>query len=222
MHTPPSAARAPRSRAASRAWGRPRPTRAATSPARLGSYTPQGGPDIRATHAALPGGGPASHYVVAWMTTAAVTLQATDLYPPPPAGARLAVRKHVLAPAGDAQLAGCVDGKAASPGCVDILPAGAKPTIPAVGSSIEDFSLTAVYEQASNGAFFLGELEKFVHVSPQRFERVAVGGKGPCGLAVRVVGAPGERVRLAAVDPKGVVHLATASLPSAGVVDVEM
>ena len=52
-------------------------------------------------------------------------------------------------------------------------------------------------EAAANGAFFLGELEKFVHVSPQRFERVAEGGNGPCGLAVRVIGGSGEQVRLA-------------------------
>jgi hypothetical protein len=53
-----------------------------------------GAPDIRATHAALDGGGPISHYVLAWMTSDAVTLQPTDLYPAPPAGAKLAIREH--------------------------------------------------------------------------------------------------------------------------------
>ena len=53
-----------------------------------------GPPDIRATHAALDGGGPISHYVLAWMTSEAVTLQPTDLYPAPPAGAKLAIREH--------------------------------------------------------------------------------------------------------------------------------
>jgi hypothetical protein len=57
-----------------------------------------GAPDIRSTHAALSGGGPHSHYVLAWMTTKAVTLQATDLYPAPPKGAKLALREHYAKP----------------------------------------------------------------------------------------------------------------------------
>jgi hypothetical protein len=39
--------------------------------------------DVRGTHAALDGGGPNSHYLLAWMTTTEVTLQSTDLYPAP-------------------------------------------------------------------------------------------------------------------------------------------
>ena len=193
--------------------------------ARPGGYDPQAGPDVRGTHAALPGGGPTSHYVVAWMTTRDVTLQRFDLYPPPPPSARLAVRRHVVAPAGAAQRSGCVDGHAASPGCVEVLPAGARPTIPAVGGSIEDFSLTAVYEPAANGAYFLGELTKFVHVSPQRFARVGVGGSGPCGLTVRVLGSAGggDRVTLVAVDPKGIARIRAVAVPASGSsIDVEM
>ena len=59
---------------------------------------------------------------------------------------KLAVRKHVVKPTGAAQSAGCEDGKPAS-GCVDILAAGAMPTIAAVGGTIQDYSLTVVYEQ---------------------------------------------------------------------------
>ena len=65
--------------------------------------------DIRATHASLEHG-PNSHYVVSWMATNEVTLQSTDLYPQPPLGTKLAVRKHVISPAGAAQSAGCTSG----------------------------------------------------------------------------------------------------------------
>merc|ERR1712166_595412 len=89
----------------------------------------------------------------------------------------LAIRKHVVKPTGTAQYAGCVDGQAAAPNCIEILPAGAMPTIPAVATAkqnITAYGLWSVYEPTSNGAYFLGELEKFVHVSPQRFEHVLV------------------------------------------------
>ena len=119
---------------------------------------PSSGPDIRSTHAALAdGGSPISHYVLAWMTTSAATLQSTDLYPAPAAGTKLAVRQHVVAPYGAGQYAGCVDGKPASSGCITVLPAGTMPTIASVGGAITDYSLTVVYEPLSNGAYFLGE-----------------------------------------------------------------
>ena len=183
--------------------------------------------DVRSTHAAVPsarGPGPGrvhSHYVVAWRTTAAVTLQATDLYPPPPPGVWLAVRRHVVVPAGDAQLKGCEDGAPAA-SCVDLLRPGHRPVIPPTGGAISDFSLTAVYEPLANGAYFVGELEKFVHVSPQRFEYVVVQGDSPCGLIVGVRGAAEERVRLVCVDPLGIVHRATVDLPRRGFVEARV
>ena len=178
-----------------------------------------GSPDIRATHAALDGGGANSHYVLAWMTTTDATLQATDLYPAPAKTAKLAVRKHVVKPAGAAQSAGCEDGKPAS-GCVDILAAGTMPTIPSVGGQISDYSLTVVYEPQSNGAYFLGELDKFVHVSPQRFESVEVKGSGPCGLTATLKGAAGAKVSHTCIDSKGTVHATTTTIASGGSVDV--
>jgi hypothetical protein len=69
-----------------------------------------------------------------------------------------------------------VDGNPAAAGCITVLGAGEMPTIQAVGGMIQNFSLTAVYEPLSNGAYFVGELEKFVHVSPQRFDSVVVEG----------------------------------------------
>lgn len=74
----------------------------------------------------------------------------------------------------------------------------------------------------ANGAYFLGDLTKFVHVSPQRFASVLLQGNGPCGLTVRVVGSSGESVTVAAVDPAGLVHLSHASIPSGGFVDVTL
>jgi len=184
--------------------------------------------DVRSTHAALPKGGANSHYFVAWMTTSPVSLRRTDLYPPPPPlppspshhrlntsggvstitataapvppGQRgLAVRRHRLE--SEDFFDGCVDGAPASPGCVELLPPGVLPTLPAVGGTIADFSLTAVYEPQGNGAYFLGELSKFVHVSPQRFEAVVVGGDGPCGLKVNIItGSNGRRSEVATAE----------------------
>ena len=130
-----------------------------------------------------------------------------------------------MEPAGIAQLAGCVDGHAAVPACIDVLPAGALPVLPAVATSprnITAFGYWAVYEPCANGAYFLGELEKFVHVAPQRFERVAVAGSRACGLTVTLKGTAGEKVRLVAVDPTGIAHVAVSEIPSGGRVDVVM
>jgi hypothetical protein len=183
--------------------------------------------DVRSTHAAVPlaaGGGAAhnAHFVLAWQTTAAVALGPTDLFPPPAPGARLAVRAHVFAP-GAAQQAGCVDGAPAAPACAALLFAGRAPVIAATGADdLSQFSLTAVYETYANGAFFLGELAKFVHVSPQRFDFVAVGGAGKAGLRAAVRGAPGEHVVLTAITPLGFVAVAAADIPAGGAVVVEL
>lgn len=178
-------------------------------------------PDIRATHAALDGGGPNSHYVLAWMTTTDATLQEFDLYPAPAKIAKLAVRKHIVKPTGAAQSAGCEDGKPAS-GCVDILDAGVKPTIKTVGGEITDYSLTVVYEPQSNGAYFLGELEKFVHVSPQRFASVEVKGSGACGLTATLKGVADEKVKHACIDAKGIVHATETTIAEGGVAEVSI
>ena len=71
-------------------------------------------------------------------------------------------------------MAGCVDGQPAHPSCVNILPAGQFPEIGPVGPTIANYSLTAVYEPLPNGAYFVGELQKFVHVSPQRFDKYSL------------------------------------------------
>ena len=183
--------------------------------------------DVRGTHASLggAGNGPNSHYLLAWMTTEPTTLQRFDLYPAPAAATRLALRRHVVAPAGAAaQLAGCVDGKpAVASGCVEILPAGMMPTLPAVGVEANDitaFGYWSVNEPTANGAYFLGELTKFVHVSPQRFAHVRVAGGAPCGLTVGVKGSAAEVVTLVAVDPAGTTHVVHVTIPSTGSIEI--
>ena len=118
-----------------------------------------GGQDIRSTHAALPGGGPNTHYVLAWMTTEDVTLQPTDLYPKPKAGVKLALREHYARPGPGCPggSCGCEDGKPASH-CVQMYAAGEMPSVPAAGGNISKFIYVSIYETAKNGAYFLGEL----------------------------------------------------------------
>ena len=79
-----------------------------------------------------------------------------------------------------------------------------------------DVNLIAVHEPLPNGAYLLGELAKFVHVSPQRFAGVTLGGSGPCGFTVNVLGAPGEALSIVAVDPGGKPHVATSRVPMGG------
>lgn len=169
--------------------------------------TTAGQSDVRSTHASLHGGGPNSHYVLAWMTTTQVTLQSTDLYPAPKTGTRLASRVH----SNTKPTAGCMDGQSAQ-GCVRMHAPDVMPTIDPTGDTIQDYTYMVVYEPASNGAYFLGELNKFIKVSPQRFESVRVGGKGPCGLMVTVKGTPCP-IDLYAVDAKGIVHVKSVTTP---------
>jgi hypothetical protein len=150
------------------------------------------------------------------MTTEDVTLQATDLYPAPKAGTKLAVREHYTR---GEQSEGCEDGKPAMH-CVQMLAAGQMPSLPPAGGNITDFVYISVYEPASNGAYFLGELDKFVHVSPQRFDSVLAKGSGPCGLTVAVKGTSGESIELPCIDAKGTMHVKTAAIPAAGSIDV--
>lgn len=181
--------------------------------------------DVRGTHASLgEGNGPVSWYLISWMTTQDVTLQATDLYPSPNGG-KLAVRKHIVEPYGDAQFAGCEDGKPAFPNCAEQLGQGEMPVVPPAASKkldITAFGYWSVYEPASNGAYFLGELNKFVHVSPQRFSKVEVKGNGPCGLTVSLVGTPDEKIKLVGVTPSGNARVVTVTIPAQGKTQIEL
>ena len=185
--------------------------------------------DVRATHSAVPtqrgAGGDAlyTHLVVAWKTTADVTLGATDLFPAPPPGAPLALRRHVFAPAGAPQQAGCVDGAPAVPGCVAMAAGGVTSVVvPATGGGEAAVDLWHAHAPLPNGAYFLGELAKFVHVAPQRFEYVLVDAAagGRAGLVAGVRGSAGQNVTLTAVDAGGTVRVVVATLPESGFTDV--
>ena len=186
--------------------------------------------DVRSTHAAVRAsasgaGSPLrnSHYVLAWRTAADVALAPTDLFPPPSdTSLPLATRLHVLTPGAAAQQAGCVEGAPAVPACITILQFGDALAVPASGTDLADFSLLAVYEPLESGAWFLGELAKFVHVSPQRFDYVAVGGGGPSRVLVGVRGSAGEAVLLTSVDAGGVVHVQSVVVPEGGYVEAQL
>ena len=64
-----------------------------------------------------------------------------------------------------------MNGAPAVPSCVSLVVPPARVVVPATGTGLPNFSLTAVYEPQCGGAYFLGELSKFVHVSPQRYVR---------------------------------------------------
>lgn len=184
--------------------------------------------DVRATHSAVPthrgGGGDGAdalvtHLLVAWKTTADVTLGPTDLFPAPPPGAALALRQHVFAPAGAAQQAGCVDGAPAVPNCVALVAGGVTGVVvPATGADEAAVALWHAHAPLPNGAYFLGELTKFVHVSPQRFEYVLVDAAagGRAGLVAGVRGSAGQAVNVTAVAPDGTVVVVVASVPESG------
>lgn len=171
--------------------------------------------DVRSTHAEVQG--MTSHYVVAWRTGSSVTLNATDLYPQPPSK-KLAVRTHDLSNG----TSGCAAGKPASPSCVKFLEPGTLPTIAATGTDISDLSLTVIYEPLANGAFFLGEMNKFIHVAPQRFNLVSAGGTGPAGVTVSCRGSADEELTLWAVTPSGDLSQVTHKFTNAGTATIQL
>ena len=188
--------------------------------------------DIRSTHSQVPaqrGGSRLSqaittHYVVAWRSASPVTLGSSDLYPTPPSHVSLAMRKHVVGPNASAQQQGCIDGERADNGCITMLCASCQPVIEATGTNLDNFSLTVIYEPLSNGAYFLGELTKFVHVSHQRFEYILVDEEegGKAGIVVGVRGCVGEKILLTAITKDGLVSTASTSIPEGGFVDITL
>ena len=67
----------------------------------------------------------------------------------------------------------------------------------------------------SNGYSFLGEKDKYVSVSPNRFKAVAAPGAG-AGIEVALVGAPGEEVALVYIAPDKLTHLQTITVAADG------
>lgn len=182
--------------------------------------------DVRSTHAALAAG-PNSHLVVAWRSDRPVTLGPFDIFPAPAAGTRLAVRRHIVVSVNSstAQDSGCVEGKPAAPACAAIVPAVTDIVIPATGTDLSNCSLTSIHESmtsAHGSVFFLGELTKFVHVSPQRFAFVRAGGTGRVGLQVGVRGAAAEKLELVAIDAAGLVRITPVTIPAANYIEIDI
>jgi hypothetical protein len=69
-----------------------------------------------------------------------------------------------------------------------------------------------------NGYTLLGETDKYVSVSPDRFKSVvASGGAGAnAGISVTLVGAPSEQVKLAYIGPTNVVNVRTVAVAANG------
>ena len=61
-----------------------------------------------------------------------------------------------------------------------------------------------------------------MHVSPQRFNLIAIAGAGPAGIRVGVLGAPGENILLTAIDANGVVRTARVLVPGNGTVIIDL
>ena len=68
----------------------------------------------------------------------------------------------------------------------------------------------------------LAQLNKFVHVSPQRFESVQVEGSGVVGVTVQARGTPKQELDLYAIDPKGIVRVKHVVVPASGTVEVAL
>jgi hypothetical protein len=165
-----------------------------------------------------------THYIVAWRTPTDATLQKSDLYPAPPTDSVLAQRTHIIAPAGDAQLAGCIDGMPAAGSCVTFTQT---PIIPATGTDLSDFSLIVLSTPINTTkgiVYFLGELTKFTHVSSQRFEYVIVDivNGGRAGLIAGVRGSSGQNVTVTAIDALGIASVKSVILPTSGFADLAL
>ena len=86
--------------------------------------------------------------------------------------------------------------------------------IPATGTDVSDMSLTAVYTQACGGVYFVGELAKIVHVSPQRFSYVArmrrqwtIWSVDWCNWYIKSESR--QLIHLISIDAWGIVHATT-------------
>jgi hypothetical protein len=100
----------------------------------------------------------------------------------------------------------CVDGSdAVSSGCVEFLRTETLPSSVAFRIQPADSEyatrVSTVWRRACNDWFFLGELDKYVALSPSRFEKVLL--CNSMGFVVRVKGRRDEIVHLTALERKG-------------------
>lgn len=84
---------------------------------------------------------------------------------------------------------------------------------PGMIGSEHSFTLFSISPVLSNGWVLLGEVDKVVSISPQRFTSVMVYGDG---LKVKVSGKPSESLELWFVKSNGHIFTANVHVPSSG------
>lgn len=178
-----------------------------------------GGGEIRAGHAAIDG------TRALWYTVLAIEMNNSSRFPTQLHAADLWPR---LAPSTQSRLwqwnnSDCIkDGGRADACVINLQPsveAGIylKPSPPSPDHV--EWSLWSVSPVLSNGYTLLGESAKYVSVSPSRFKRVAAEntpGTAKTGIAVTLIGAPGEKVGLAYVSPDNLVRVRTVAVGGVG------
>ena len=145
--------------------------------------------------------GPQWHVIAAsGAGSGAVSVVPSDLYPRPPASARLLWWRRGAA--------GCADGLPAA-GCLSPLSDRA-PLRPAVNEST-GIAIFHVVPQLANGFVLLGETDKVIPVASRRLLDVVASG---AGATVRLQGSPGETVELLCGTAALRVHRLT--IPASG------
>ena len=175
--------------------------------------------DVRSTHAAVPSEVNGknflqiSHYVVVWRTTTPTTLAATDLFPLPRPDTKLAFRQITFPPrsSGPINLSSFTIAPLEEGGIV----------LPATGGDVSNFSAWAIYEPLPNGVYFLGETDKIVSASPQRFLFVRVSSTVGKSVICGVRGSPGQTLTLRALLPSSNIVGWEGTLPASGYIEAE-
>ena len=159
------------------------------------------------------GGVPLAWQFVSFKMTAAWAVPAADFYPPLPPGTKVVHRRYHAPP--------CVNGSSAT-SCGVAKGGGASAVLelpPSDQSNVTggtDFApaIASVWPVcAESGWILMGELDKYVPLSPDRF---ATAGCTATGVKATVVGSAGGAVAVTMISPAGVVLVRTATLDAGG------
>ena len=159
---------------------------------------------------------PTAWYFVSFQMTADWGIPAADFYPPLPttAGSSVVYRSFDSG-------AGCVNGAAAST-CITAVSSFGEAVLMAPTSNHANVTGGTDYAPTvstvwpacpSSGAVLLGELQKYVSVSPQRFKSVTCTSSG---VAATVVGTAGESVVVTAIKADKTVVVMDVVIPASG------
>ena len=181
-------------------------------------------PDGEVYAASSPG---PAWYFISFKLKSAFRVDKQQLYPQPSANAQLVTRRFRPEEP-------CKNGAdAVASGCVEPVQGAALFTAPAADRSNvtggTDYvpTLTTVWETCTEGGWtLLGEIEKYVALSPARFSNIKCTAKG---VSAKVAGASGERVQVTALRPAAnagagqgaTVVVKTVDIPASGSVEVE-